>query len=48
MSGMLWQLYKTVMREVNHWDTQQWLIVFAIAVTIGVVALRGFGSRANY
>jgi hypothetical protein len=28
--------------------TQQWLLVLAAVIVIGVLCLRGFGSRAEY
>lgn len=44
----MWQLYHSLLRTANGWDTHEWMIVFGIVVAIGVFALRGFGSRSHY
>ncbi len=44
----MWHVYNTALRHANGFDTQEWLIVFAITVGLGVFLLRGFGSRKNY
>lgn len=45
---VMWQLYHSLLRTANGWDTHEWMIVFGIVVAIGVFALRGFGSRSHY
>ena len=42
------QLYRDAMRFVDQLDTQQWLIVGIVAVVVGVLCMRGFGSRSGY
>ncbi len=44
----MWPYYRTLMRHIERLDTQEWLMVFIIAVGIGALCMRGFGSRANY
>lgn len=44
----MWHLYNTALRHANGFGTNEWLIVFAITVGLGVFFLRGFGSRKNY
>lgn len=46
--AMINQAYDAVMRQVMHLSYREWMVVFAIAVTLGVLCLRGFGSRHNY
>lgn len=36
------------LRWVDRMGTQQWLLVLAAVIVIGVLCLRGFGSRAEY
>lgn len=40
--------FRVAMHYIEHLDTQQWLLVFIVAVGIGAVCMRGFGSRSNY
>ena len=39
-------------REVFHYaarlNPQQWLLVFGVVIVIGLICLRGFGSRSQY
>jgi hypothetical protein len=37
-----------VLDLVNRMDSQQWLYTLAIVVVLGLVFLRGFGSRSSY
>lgn len=40
--------YRVAMRYIEHLDVQEWLLVFIVAVGIGVFCMRGFGSRSKY
>jgi len=42
------RIYHSLMVSINRFDAQDWLLVFAAAVLIGVFCMRGFGSRSNY
>jgi hypothetical protein len=42
------QVYRDAMRFVDRLDTQEWLIVGIVAIVVGVLCLRGFGSRSGY
>ena len=42
------ELYNQAMHWVNGMDKQEWLLELIAAVVVGVLALRGFGSRTNY
>jgi len=42
------ELVRHVTRFVDGLDTQQWLWVLVGVVVVGLVCLRGFGSRSDY
>lgn len=42
------EIFNRAMRFVNTIDSQDWLIVLVVAVVLGFIMLRGFGSRSNY
>jgi hypothetical protein len=42
------QLYHEFFRLFDRLDTQQWLVVLVIAVIVGMICLRGMGSRSSY
>ena len=48
----MWQQIQSVaysaMRTVNHMGPQQWLIACGLLMLVGLLCLRGFGSRNNY
>jgi len=42
------QIYREFLRLFERLDTQQWLVVLVIAVVVGVICLRGMGSRSSF
>ncbi len=42
------QLYREFLKIFDHLDTQQWLVVLVIAVVVGMICLRGMGSRSSF
>jgi hypothetical protein len=36
------------MRWIERMHTWQWVIVLAVAAAIGILSMRGFGTRTNY
>ena len=42
------ELYRETMRLINHMSTQQWLLVATIGLVVGLLCMRGFGSRSSY
>jgi hypothetical protein len=40
-------LYETF-RWIERMNTTHWVMVFLVAVAIGLWAMRGFGSRTSY
>ena len=39
---------RQVMRFIETMDTQEWILVLFGVVIVGLVCLRGFGSRSKY
>ena len=37
-----------VFRQASHLDRQGWIIIFAGALFVGYLCLKGFGSRTKY
>ncbi len=48
----MWRNIDSAMRPLfrlcQNLDREQWVIVFAVALTVGYFCLRGFGSRSKY
>jgi hypothetical protein len=44
MDGLLRQ----AMRMVERMGTDEWIIVGVVAMVIGFICMRGFGSRSGY
>ena len=42
------QFYREVMQFVEHMDTQEWVLALMAVVVVGLVCMRGFGSRSDY
>lgn len=41
-------LLRDALRYVEHMDAQEWIVFAAVGVIIGVVCMRGFGSRSSF
>jgi len=48
MPVQVWQLIDDVTRTAGRLDRQQWIIVSVLVLFLGLVCMRGFGSRSNY
>jgi hypothetical protein len=42
---MLWEYYRQLERWIVHMEIRDWLWVFLVALVIGVLCMRGLGSR---
>jgi hypothetical protein len=42
------QFYREFLKIFDRLDTQQWLVVLVIAVVVGMICLRGMGSRSSF
>jgi len=47
-AGIVGQAYSTAMHIINRLDRQQWFVVLCVALVLGALCLRGFGSRNYY
>jgi hypothetical protein len=45
---MISRLIRDSWQFIEHMSVQQWFYVLVIAVVVGFLCLRGFGSRTNY
>jgi hypothetical protein len=41
-------LYNELMNYANRLSPQEWVMVLVVTLVLGVLCLRGFGSRSNY
>jgi hypothetical protein len=41
-------VFRDLMRFVDQMSMQEWLLVLAGVIVIGLVCMRGFGSRKDY
>ncbi|MGA2617676.1 MAG: hypothetical protein ABSF26_08710 [Thermoguttaceae bacterium] len=44
----LGRMFSDVMRIIEHMDTHHWVIVFIVAIAIGALCMRGYGSRKAF
>lgn len=44
----MWQIVRDAMHYVERMGRTEWLVAAVIAMCIGFVLLRGFGSRTEY
>jgi hypothetical protein len=42
------KLLRDVLRWVEHMDAQEWIIFASVAIILGVLCMRGFGSRSSF
>jgi hypothetical protein len=40
--------YCWILNQAGRLTSQQWMIVLAVAVVVGFLCMRGYGSRSNY
>lgn len=44
----VWRLVDDVTRHAGQLDRQQWILLSVVVLMLGLVTMRGFGSRNNY
>ena len=44
----MWHLYRDVARLVQRMEPEEYLMLVALAIALGLFCLRGFGSRSSY
>jgi hypothetical protein len=48
MPDMVWHYIDLVTRHASHMERQHWLIVSVVVLGLGMLCMRGFGSRNYY
>jgi hypothetical protein len=48
MVDMVWDVLEKIACHLTGLDRQHWILLSVVALVVGVVCLRGFGSRTNY
>jgi hypothetical protein len=46
--GYVNQVAHKFLRIIEQWGGQEWLLVLLVVILLGLVCLRGFGSRSRY
>ena len=44
----VWRLVDDVTRYAGQLDRQQWIVLSFLVLVLGLITMRGFGSRNNY
>ena len=44
----MYNVYNSVMRWAVSLNRQEWLIALVVAMVLGFLCMRGFGSRSQY
>jgi hypothetical protein len=44
----MWNAINTVMNWAASLNRQEWLVVLLLAMGLGFLCMRGYGSRSNY
>ena len=45
---LMGHFYREAMRYFDHLSPQGWLLVLAGVIVVGLICMRGFGSRSHY
>jgi len=48
MIDMVWHYLELLTRHANSLDRQHWVLLSVVVLGVGLVCMRGFGSRTNY
>jgi hypothetical protein len=48
MLHQVWRIIDVVTLRAGQLDRQQWVILSVLVLVLGLVTMRGFGSRSNY
>ena len=44
----VWRFVDDVTRYAGQLDRQQWIVLSCLVLVLGLISMRGFGSRNNY
>ena len=42
------RFFREAMRFVEQMDKQEWVLALMAVVVVGLICMRGYGSRSNY
>ncbi len=42
------ELWRRVMHYAGRMGPQEWLLVLVAVIVVGLICMRGYGSRSNY
>jgi hypothetical protein len=48
MTDLVWHYLELITRHANNLDRQHWVLISVVVLGVGLLCLRGFGSRAHY
>ena len=48
MGDKVWHYLDLLTRNAHNLDRQHWIVISVVVLGVGLVCLRGFGSRNNY
>lgn len=48
MIDMVWHYLDLLTRHASGLDRQHWVLISVVVLGVGLVCMRGFGSRSNY
>ena len=46
--NFVWRVIDDVTRHAGELDRQQWVVLSVLVLGLGLLTMRGFGSRNNY
>ena len=46
--NQVWNFIDDVTRYAGRLDQQQWITISVLVLVLGLITMRGFGSRSNY
>jgi hypothetical protein len=48
MPYQVWQLVDSITTAAGRLHREQWVMLSIIVLVVGMICMRGFGSRSNY
>jgi hypothetical protein len=48
MADWVWHYIDLVTRQASHLDRQHWVLLSVVVLGLGMLCMRGFGSRTSY
>jgi hypothetical protein len=48
MADMVYQYLDQLTRYAGNFDRQHWVLLSVVVLVMGLICMRGFGSRTNY